>query len=104
MRDITRNISIANSEAKNVTAYEASYGDVRLSVQKYELFMFVSDRQQSLSAINTGIGDFTRDTRLVAFWSEDPSYVEYLRTSFENAWSQLAPTTGRVSEMSKQDT
>ncbi|MDD1720444.1 MAG: hypothetical protein LUP95_00415 [Euryarchaeota archaeon] len=77
--------------------------DLRHSDLHYEFFMMVGDRQQSLSAINIGIDEYTLDTPLVAFWSDDPTYAEYLLTSFENAWSQAIPAEERIQELSEHE-
>ncbi len=74
--------------------------DLRHSDLHYEIFMIVGDRHQSLSAINIGVYEYTLDTPVTAFWSEDPTYAEYLLTSFENAWSHAAPAEQRVQELS----
>ena len=76
--------------------------DVRHSDEVHELFMYVGDRQQSISAINIGIDEYTLDTPVTAFWSEDPTYAEYLLASFENAWSQAVPAEKRIQELEQE--
>ncbi|MGZ7112201.1 MAG: hypothetical protein ACXVIU_12975 [Halobacteriota archaeon] len=76
--------------------------DVRHSDEAHELFMYVGDRQQSISAINIGVDEYTLDTSIIAFWSEDPTYAEYLLASFESAWSQAVPAEERIQEVLKQ--
>ncbi len=76
--------------------------DLRHYDMQYELFMFVADRQKSISAINIGVSEYTRDTPVIAFASEDPTYAEYLLASFEQAWSQAAPAKERIEELLKQ--
>jgi len=73
--------------------------DLRHSDQIQELFMFVGDRKYSISAINIGIQEYTRDTPLTAFWSESPTYAEYLLASFENAWPEAVPAAERIQEL-----
>jgi len=68
----------------------------------HEIFMFVADRQQSVSAINIGTEEYTRDTPLIAFRSEDPTYAEYLLASFENVWSQAVPAAQRIQELEQE--
>ena len=68
----------------------------------HEIFMIVGDKQQSISAINIGVREYTLDTPITAFWSESPAYTEYLRTSFENAWSEAIPAEERIKELLKQ--
>ena len=80
--------------------------DLRHSDQSHELFMFVGDRQHSISGINIGIDEYTLDTPVIAFWSESPVYAEYLLASFENAWSEARPcreaNSGAVGAIGKQ--
>ncbi|MGZ4908288.1 MAG: hypothetical protein ACXVIP_03515 [Halobacteriota archaeon] len=76
--------------------------DLRHSGQSHELSMFVGDGQQSMSAINIGVDEFTLDTPFTAFWSESPVYAEYLLASFENAWSQAVPAEERIQELLEQ--
>ena len=76
--------------------------DIRHSNEVHELFMYVGDRQQSVSAINIGIHDFTLDTPTIAFRSGDPTYAEYLLASFENAWAQAVPAEKRILELLEQ--
>ncbi len=73
--------------------------DLRHSDVFYELFMVVGDRQQSVSAMNIGVYDYTLDTPVIAFWSEDPTYAEYLLASFESAWSKAVPAEKRMQEL-----
>jgi hypothetical protein len=64
--------------------------------------MIVGDKQQSLSAINLGVQEYTIDTPITAFWSESLNYAEYLLTSFENVWSEAVPAEERIQELLKQ--
>ncbi|MGZ4852998.1 MAG: hypothetical protein ACXV3D_07425 [Halobacteriota archaeon] len=65
------------------------------------IFMFVVDRQQSVSSINIGVREYTVDTPVIAFKSVDPTYAEYLLASFENAWSQGVPAEEQIKELEK---
>ena len=73
--------------------------DLRHSDQLPEVFMFVGDRKYSISAMNIGIQEYTRDTPFTAFWSEDLTYAEYLLASFESAWSEAVPAAERIQEL-----
>ncbi len=99
VRGITT-VSPANTEE---TRMRLDVGeDLRHSDAVHELFMFVGDRQHSLSAINIGVDEYTLDTPITAFWSEEPTYAEYLLASFENAWSQAVPAEGRIKELEQE--
>ena len=73
--------------------------DVRHAGGVHEIYMLVADRQHSISAINIGTDEFAFDTPVTAFWSDDPTYAEYLLASFENAWSQAVPAKERMQEL-----
>jgi hypothetical protein len=76
--------------------------DLRHSDQFHESFMIVGDKQQSISAINVGIQEYTLDTPITSFWSESPTFAEYLATSFENVWSEAVPAEERIKELLEQ--
>jgi hypothetical protein len=76
--------------------------DLRHSDQFHEIFVIVGDKQQSASAINLGVQEYTLDTPITAFWSDDPAYAEYLLTSFENVWSEAIPAEERIRELLEQ--
>ncbi len=76
--------------------------DLRHCDSLSEIFMFVGDRRLSISAMNIGIQEYTRDTPITAFWSEDPTYAEYLLASFESAWAENVPAEKRIRELLEQ--
>ncbi|MGZ8937243.1 MAG: hypothetical protein ACXW02_07150 [Halobacteriota archaeon] len=76
--------------------------DIRHSDEVHEVFMFVGDKQQSISSLNIGVKEFTLDTPVTAFWSESLTYAEYLLTSFENVWSEAIPAEERIQELLEQ--
>ncbi len=76
--------------------------DVRHSDDIHELFMYVGDKRQSVSAINVGVDEYTLDTPISAFWSESPVYAEYLLDSFESAWSRAVLIEERIQQLLKQ--
>ncbi len=73
--------------------------DIRHSEEAHEVFMYVGDKRQSVSAINIGVSEFTLATTGVAFWSESPTYAEYLLASFENVWSRAVPAEEWIQEL-----
>ncbi len=76
--------------------------DLRHSDQFHELSLFVADQQNSISGINTGVDEYTLDTPVSGFWSEDPAFATFLLTSFENAWGLAMPAKERIRELLKQ--
>jgi hypothetical protein len=73
--------------------------DLRHSEVLSELFLLVGDKQHSISSMNIGVREYTFDTPVTAFWSENPAYAEYLLLLFENAWSQAVPAKERIREL-----
>ncbi len=90
--------------ASNVEATQGSLSrgeEIRHSDEVNELYMFVGDKQYSVSAINIGVEEYTLDTPVTAFWSESPTYAEYLLTSFESVWSRAVPAEERIQKLLK---
>ncbi len=101
---VMRGITTVSSTNLEETRMRLAMGeDLRHSDLTYEFFMSVGDRQQSLSTINVGVSEYTLDTPITAFWSDDPTYAEYLLTSFENAWSRAVPAAQKVEELLAQE-
>jgi hypothetical protein len=76
--------------------------NIRHSEAVQEVFMCVGDKQKSVSALNIGVVEYTLDTPVAAFWSEDPTYAEYLLAAFETAWAQAIPAQKRIEELEKE--
>jgi len=77
--------------------------DVRHVSDEEELFMLVNDKRESVSAINTGTNDISLGKRIVAYWTDDPTYADYLLSSFEMAWEQSTDAEERIRELSEQE-
>ncbi len=75
---------------------------IRHSDAAHEVFTYIGDKREGVSAINIGVSDYTLDTTGVAFWSESPTYAEYLLTSFETAWSRAVPAMQRIHELEQE--
>ncbi len=73
--------------------------NIRHCDEVHELFMYVGDKQHSVSSVNMGVEEFTLDTPAVAYWSESPTYAEYLLASFETVWAQAVPAAERIQEV-----
>ena len=75
------------------------FGEDLRHVGRYEeLFMIVNDKGESISAINTG-KDVSLNDPAVAYWTDDPTYAEYLLSSFEIAWEQSTDAAERIREL-----
>jgi len=97
-------VPVSQANIKNIEICLDSGDDVRHADEMQEFLMFVVDSRRSISAINIGIDEFTFDTPVVAFWSDDPTYAEYLLASFENAWSQAIPAAQRMRDLLEHGT
>jgi hypothetical protein len=77
--------------------------DVRHDDQYEGVFFLVADRTQSISSIHVNQEDLLVDDPVVAFWSEDSTYAEYLLSNFEQAWTQGVDAQERLQELLKED-
>jgi len=63
--------------------------------------MVVADKE-SISSINVDFKNLWLDTPIVALWSNDPTYADYLMSTFELAWEQAVPAAQRIEELLKE--
>lgn len=49
--------------------------------------MLVADKKESISSMDVNVADLSLDDRVVAFWTDELPYAEYLVTTFEAAWN-----------------
>ncbi|MGB9371222.1 MAG: hypothetical protein WCB79_04740 [Halobacteriota archaeon] len=73
--------------------------DVRLIDQYQGAFMLVGDKKESISSINVNVEDLSLDDPVVAFWTDDPSYAEYLISTFEAVWNEAVDAEKRLQEL-----
>lgn len=64
--------------------------------------LLVGDKKQSTNSIHVNVEDLSLDDRIVAFWSETPTYDEYLLTHFDQAWAQGVEAQERLNELREQ--
>jgi hypothetical protein len=79
--------------------------DVRHVDQYRGEFMLVVDKRESISSVPqhiVDIGDLSLDDPVVGFWTDEPSYAEYLTTTFEAAWKEAVDANKRIHELSQQ--
>ena len=65
------------------------------------MFMVIADAK-SISSMSIITESLSIDSPIVAFWSENPSYTEYLLSVFEQVWEQAIPATQRIEELLKR--
>jgi hypothetical protein len=69
-------------------------------IDQYEgVFFLVADKKQSISSMHVDAENLTLDGEIVAFWSEDPTYAEYLLSNFEPAWERGVDAQERILEL-----
>jgi hypothetical protein len=76
--------------------------DVRHFTQYLGIFMLVGDRKESISSMSITAETLSIDTPIVALWSDDSTYAEYLMSTFETAWQQAVPAAQRIEELLKE--
>jgi hypothetical protein len=61
-------------------------------------FMLVADKSQSISSIHLNVEDLSLDDAIVAFWTDDADYAEYLLANFETVWAESTDAQKRINE------
>jgi hypothetical protein len=72
--------------------------DVRHFDKHQGIFMVVANKK-SISTISVNTENLSLDTHVVALWSSDMTYAEYLMSIFETAWEQSVPAAQRIEEL-----
>jgi hypothetical protein len=72
--------------------------DVRHIENDNGSFLLVGDKSQSISSTNFNVKDLSLDDKIVAFWTDDPDYAEYLLSSFDTAWAEATDAQKRIRE------
>ncbi len=95
-------VTVSRGNVDEIRMCVESGEDLRHSDAIHELFMYVGDTQQSVSAVNIGVSDYTLEASITAFWSESSTYAEFLLASFENAWSRATPAEQIIERLEKK--
>jgi hypothetical protein len=66
------------------------------------VFFLVGDKKQSISSMHVNVEELSLDDQVVAFWSEAPTYAEYLLSHFDQAWAQGVDAHERIRELQQQ--
>jgi hypothetical protein len=90
--------TISSPYVKTVSELLDAGVDVRLVENYTGSFMLVADSSQSISSIHLNVQDLSIDDKIVAFWTDDPDYAEYLLSSFETVWAEATDAKKRISE------
>jgi len=77
--------------------------DIGIAVRHVEqysgAFMVVGDCRQSISAIDVSVKDLSLDDKIVALWTENSDYAEYLLSSFDRTWADAIDARKRIEEL-----
>ena len=76
--------------------------DVRHISHYQGIFLLMGDIKESISSMSINAESLSIDTPLIALWSDDPIYSEYLMSTFETAWEQSIPAAQRIEELLKE--
>ena len=73
--------------------------ELRLIDQYQGALMLVGDKKESISSINVNMEDVSIDDPLVAFWTDDQAYADFLIATFETAWNEAVDAEKRLREL-----
>ena len=68
------------------------------SINTRERSCSVGDKKESISSINVN-AEFALDDPIVAFWTDDQAYADFLTATFEVAWNEAVDAEKRVREL-----
>jgi len=73
--------------------------DVRHYNKYRGVYFGVWDRKICLNAINVDVRRISLDEPVAVLWTDDPTYAEYLMSTFELLWKQSIPVAQRIEEL-----
>jgi hypothetical protein len=76
--------------------------DVHHFHQYLGIFMLVGDEKESISTMTVNGESLSIDTPVVALWNSNPTYAEYLMSTFNLAWEQSVSAAERIEELLKE--
>ena len=73
--------------------------EVRVLDQYQGQFMLVADKRESISSINVKATGLSLDDPLVAFWTDNQAYAEYLSATFKAEWNEAVDPEKQSQEL-----
>jgi sugar-specific transcriptional regulator TrmB len=70
-------------------------------IDQHGVMFVVYDRKHSMTAINIATSA-SLNAPMTALWTDDPTYAEYLASTFEMLWKQGIPAEEQIQELLKQ--
>jgi sugar-specific transcriptional regulator TrmB len=71
-------------------------------IDEHGITFVVFDRKITMSAINAEISRFSLSQPIAALWTDDPTYAQYLASTFEMLWSQAVDAEERIEQLLKK--
>jgi hypothetical protein len=94
-----RGITKISETSLNVVRKLVDNGEEIRHVDQYQgAFMLIGDKKESISSINVN-AEFSLDDPIVAFWTDDQAYADFLTATFEAAWNEAVDAEKRVQEL-----
>ncbi|HYC20877.1 MAG TPA: hypothetical protein VEF35_09775 [Candidatus Bathyarchaeia archaeon] len=84
--DLARRLLDNGEEVRHIDQYQGA-------------FMVVGDQRESISSINVNMENVSLDDPLVAFWTDDQAYADFLIATFEAAWDDAVDAEKRLREL-----
>ena len=79
--------------------------DMKMEVKHLDqytgILFFVFDKKISMSGINVDIKQVSLNEPVSVLWTDDPTYADYLTSTFEWLWEQATPAAQRIEELLK---
>ena len=79
-----------------------SIGEEVRHVDEHGVTFVVFDRKISISAINAEVKRISLNEPVSGLWTDDPTYAQYLASTFEMVWRQSVPAEQRIQELLQQ--
>jgi len=80
--------------------------DIRIEARHFDKYMgvlfSVFDRKVSMSAISADVKHISLNEPVSVLWTDDPTYAEYLTSTFELLWDRATPAAKRLEELLKE--
>lgn len=76
--------------------------DVRHYNKYRGVYFGVWDKKICLNAINVDVRRISLDEPVAVLWTDDPTYAEYLVSTFEMLWEHSTPASQRIEELIKE--
>jgi sugar-specific transcriptional regulator TrmB len=100
-RDRTLVTNIAYSEIQAARELIDTGAEVRYLGEETTIFV-VFDKKASISGIHWELDSVSLDQPVTSLYTDDPTYAQYLKTTFEMLWAQSTPAQERIEELLKQ--